>query len=173
MAAAMRSLCDPVGFKCSSLAKIAAPFGDATLPSCTTGVGPTKSRIEFRAAGTAIDENPNMRFLSRSPLFLWPADSPGRQRQPGPTPFNPEWSRAGGRFLDEDRWARLLQRSGAMLSERETEVLQLIAKGITNAEAAHALSLSKATIRTHLEHIYEKLEVTNRVEAVMEGVRQG
>ncbi|HME90777.1 MAG TPA: LuxR C-terminal-related transcriptional regulator [Myxococcaceae bacterium] len=81
--------------------------------------------------------------------------------------------RAGGRILDEDRWARLLQRSGAMLSEREMEVLQLIAKGITNAEAAHALSLSKATIRTHLEHIYEKLEVTNRVEAVMEGVRQG
>lgn len=60
-----------------------------------------------------------------------------------------------------------------MLSNREKEVLQLIAKGITNNEAAQVLRLSKATIRTHLEHIYEKLDVTNRVEAVTEGLRQG
>ena len=59
------------------------------------------------------------------------------------------------------------------LSERETEILQLIAKGISNNEAASMLGLSKATIRTHLEHIYAKLEVTNRVEAVTEGIRKG
>ena len=59
------------------------------------------------------------------------------------------------------------------LSERETEILQLIAKGISNSEAARALGISKATIRTHLEHIYQKLEVTNRVEAVTEGIRKG
>ena len=59
------------------------------------------------------------------------------------------------------------------LSDREKEILQLIAKGISNSEAAHVLNLSKATIRTHLEHIYQKLEVTNRVEAVTEGIRKG
>ncbi len=59
------------------------------------------------------------------------------------------------------------------LSDRETEILQLIAKGISNSEAARLLGLSKATVRTHLEHIYEKLEVTNRVEAVTEGIRKG
>ncbi len=59
------------------------------------------------------------------------------------------------------------------LTEREVEILQLIAKGLSNAEAAEILSLSKATVRTHLEHIYEKLEVTNRVEAVTEGIRKG
>lgn len=59
------------------------------------------------------------------------------------------------------------------LSEREKEILQLIAKGISNSEAAKLLNLSKATIRTHLEHIYKKLEVTNRVEAVTEGIRKG
>jgi DNA-binding NarL/FixJ family response regulator len=59
------------------------------------------------------------------------------------------------------------------LSERETEILQLIAKGVSNSEAATMLKLSKATIRTHLEHIYHKLEVTNRVEAVTEGLRKG
>ena len=59
------------------------------------------------------------------------------------------------------------------LSEREKEILQLIAKGVSNSEAARLLSVSKATIRTHLEHIYRKLEVTNRVEAVTEGIRKG
>lgn len=59
------------------------------------------------------------------------------------------------------------------LSEREKEILQLIAKGVSNSEAARMLGVSKATIRTHLEHIYRKLEVTNRVEAVTEGIRKG
>jgi DNA-binding NarL/FixJ family response regulator len=59
------------------------------------------------------------------------------------------------------------------LTERELEILQIIAKGLSNNEAAKVLSLSKATIRTHLEHIYQKLDVTNRVEAVTEGIRQG
>jgi DNA-binding NarL/FixJ family response regulator len=59
------------------------------------------------------------------------------------------------------------------LSERELEILQLIAKGVSNNEAAKLLKVSKATIRTHLEHIYRKLEVTNRVEAVTEGIRKG
>jgi len=59
------------------------------------------------------------------------------------------------------------------LTERELECLQIIAKGLSNNEAAKVLGLSKATIRTHLEHIYHKLDVTNRVEAVTEGIRQG
>jgi len=62
---------------------------------------------------------------------------------------------------------------GRSLSPREAEILQLIAKGLTNPEVAGILSLSRSTIRTHLEHIYEKLEVTNRVEAVTEGLRKG
>ncbi|MCL2011559.1 MAG: response regulator transcription factor [Cystobacterineae bacterium] len=59
------------------------------------------------------------------------------------------------------------------LTQREQEILLLIAKGVSNAEAAKLLHLSKATIRTHLEHIYRKLEVANRVEAVTEGLRKG
>ncbi|MBI4819964.1 MAG: response regulator transcription factor [Deltaproteobacteria bacterium] len=64
-------------------------------------------------------------------------------------------------------------KAGSPLTERELEILQIIAKGLSNNEAAKVLGLSKATIRTHLEHIYEKLDVTNRVEAVTEGIRQG
>lgn len=59
------------------------------------------------------------------------------------------------------------------LTERELECLQIIAKGLSNIETASVLGLSKATIRTHLEHIYQKLDVCNRVEAVTEGLRQG
>jgi DNA-binding NarL/FixJ family response regulator len=69
--------------------------------------------------------------------------------------------------------ARELAEEGKSLSARETEILRLIAKGLSNHEAAQVLNLSKATIRTHLEHIYHKLEVTNRVEAVTEGIRKG
>jgi len=61
----------------------------------------------------------------------------------------------------------------ASLTKRELEILQIIAKGLSNNEAAKVLGLSKATIRTHLEHIYEKLEVSNRLEAVTEGIREG
>jgi DNA-binding NarL/FixJ family response regulator len=59
------------------------------------------------------------------------------------------------------------------LSARETEILELIAKGLSNPETAGILGVSRATVRTHLEHIYEKLDVTNRTEAVAEGIRRG
>ncbi|NMB73520.1 MAG: response regulator transcription factor [Myxococcales bacterium] len=59
------------------------------------------------------------------------------------------------------------------LTAREVEILQVIAKGLSNAEAARVLKVSRATIRTHLEHIYAKLSVSNRVEAITEGIRQG
>jgi DNA-binding NarL/FixJ family response regulator len=59
------------------------------------------------------------------------------------------------------------------LTPRETEILQLIAKGLSNRVAADALGLSRATVRTHLEHIYAKLDVSNRTEAVTEAIRRG
>jgi len=59
------------------------------------------------------------------------------------------------------------------LTPREVEILQIIAKGLSNAEAAKVLKVSRATIRTHLEHIYSKMSVSNRVEAITEGIRHG
>lgn len=63
--------------------------------------------------------------------------------------------------------------SGPSLTPRETEILELIAKGLSNRAAAEALKLSPATVRTHLEHIYAKLDVSNRTEAVTEAIRRG
>lgn len=59
------------------------------------------------------------------------------------------------------------------LTPREQEILLAISKGFSNREVASMLHLSMATVRTHLEHIYAKLDVTNRTEAVTEGYRKG
>lgn len=52
------------------------------------------------------------------------------------------------------------------LSQRETEVLDLLAKGFVNKEIADKLSLSVETIRSYLKNIYEKMHVHSRAEAV-------
>jgi DNA-binding NarL/FixJ family response regulator len=61
----------------------------------------------------------------------------------------------------------------SQLSQREREVLRLIANGATNREAAAKLFVSEATIKTHLLHIYEKLGVRDRAAAVGEAYRRG
>lgn len=52
------------------------------------------------------------------------------------------------------------------LSERETEVLRLVAEGRSNRDAARALFVSEATVKTHLAHVYGKLGVQSRTAAV-------
>lgn len=54
----------------------------------------------------------------------------------------------------------------ATLSERETQVLSLVAKGNSNPAIAKALFLSEATVKTHLLHVFEKLGVSDRTRAV-------
>jgi DNA-binding NarL/FixJ family response regulator len=53
-----------------------------------------------------------------------------------------------------------------MLSSREKEILELLAKGMVYKEIAAQLFISAETVRKHVYHIYEKLHVNNRVEAV-------
>jgi DNA-binding NarL/FixJ family response regulator len=59
------------------------------------------------------------------------------------------------------------------LSPRELEVLRLVAAGATNREAASKLFISEASIKTHLLHIYSKLDVRDRAAAVGEAYRRG
>jgi DNA-binding NarL/FixJ family response regulator len=59
------------------------------------------------------------------------------------------------------------------LSQRELEVLSLIAKGHTNREAAARLFISEATVKTHLLHIYSKLGVKDRAAAVAAAFERG
>jgi DNA-binding NarL/FixJ family response regulator len=61
----------------------------------------------------------------------------------------------------------------AVLSQREFEVLELVAAGTTNREAAARLFISEATVKTHLLHIYAKLGVGDRAAAVAEAFNRG
>lgn len=55
------------------------------------------------------------------------------------------------------------------LSPREAEVLRLVSQGLTNASIAGRLLISESTVKTHLLHVYAKLEVTDRASAVRVG----
>ncbi len=59
------------------------------------------------------------------------------------------------------------------LTSRETDVLRLIAKGLTVIEAADLLGLSRHTVAGYLKDIYRKLAVTSRAEATLEAARLG
>jgi len=59
------------------------------------------------------------------------------------------------------------------LSQRELEVLGLIARGSTNREAAERLFISEATVKTHLLHVYAKLGVNDRAAAVATAFERG
>jgi DNA-binding NarL/FixJ family response regulator len=59
------------------------------------------------------------------------------------------------------------------LTPREVEVLRLVARGTSNRDAAAALFVSEATVKTHLLHIYAKLGVNDRAAAVALAVERG
>jgi two-component system NarL family response regulator len=61
----------------------------------------------------------------------------------------------------------------AGLSTREREILELVSKGLTNKEVANTLKLSQFTVRNHLNHITEKLQVSDRTEAIFVAIQTG
>lgn len=63
--------------------------------------------------------------------------------------------------------------SGETLSERELEVLRLMAKGKSNKEIASALFISEGTVKSHGKSIFAKMNVNSRTEAVAEATRRG
>ncbi len=65
------------------------------------------------------------------------------------------------------------QTTGDVLSDRETEVLRLAAKGMSNMEIADSLTLSVRTVQTHLRSIFNKLGVGSRSEAIVYGLKKG
>jgi len=87
--------------------------------------------------------------------------------------FSPTISRA---LLEEDM--RLMRKRGVqdsfdLLTEREREVLQLLAEGKSNKEAAGVLNLSPYTVETHRTNLMQKLGIHNTAEIVLYAVRKG
>ena len=117
---------------------------------------------------TFVDEGPQMRvLLSRLRE---------QERKKGPTPYLDELLAAFSpegmthkpplRGSDQPRGRVLEQPLVEPLSERELEVLHLIARGDSNQEIAEMLVIALDTVKRHVTHIFEKLGVNNRVQAV-------
>jgi NarL family two-component system response regulator LiaR len=91
--------------------------------------------------------------------------------------------KAGESVLHPDIIARLLKRATVtsvreskaqgLLSERETEVLRLVAMGMSNKEVAEELFLSQRTVKAHLTSVFNKLNVASRSEAIVKGLQWG
>ena len=110
------------------------------------------------------------------PSVLPPAAGPGRYvrltlyRGPGPdlserdravlTLLGPHLDRA---YLDAERRRHPVPQ----LTPRQKELVRLVAAGHTNAQIARRLGISEGTVRTHLENIYDRLEVSSRTAAVI------
>jgi len=80
---------------------------------------------------------------------------------------------ADGRAVLSPAVATRLRTRGDQLSQRELEVLGLVAAGNTNREIAVRLFISEATVKTHLLHVYTKLGVPDRAAAVAEAFNRG
>ena len=65
------------------------------------------------------------------------------------------------------------QKTQDILTEREIEVLQLATQGSSNQEIADSLFLSLRTVQSHLNHIFNKLQVSSRTEAVVHALKEG
>ena len=86
-------------------------------------------------------------------------------------------TRKVARILQEDYVSRLRQRgledSYELLSDREREILQMVAEGRSNKEVANLLNISLTTVETHRAHILQKLDIHNIPELILYAVRKG
>ena len=81
--------------------------------------------------------------------------------------------RVASRVLDRVSELAEAPTTQAVLSPRETEVLQLMVTGAANKEIAAQLVIGESTVKTHIIRIFDKLGVKSRTEAVAEGARRG
>jgi DNA-binding NarL/FixJ family response regulator len=81
---------------------------------------------------------------------------------------------AGHRFLPQLVTEALSSRTpGSKLSQREQEVLQLMFAGHSNREIAEQLQIKEATVKSHVSVILMRLNVSDRTQAVVEGLKRG
>lgn len=80
----------------------------------------------------------------------------------------------GKKYIPPEVGAKLFDRiNGSQLSDRECEVLRLVAKGRCNREIGELLSVTEGTVKMHLNHILSKLQASDRTQAVVTALKRG
>ena len=81
---------------------------------------------------------------------------------------------SGKKYIPPDVGAKLSERmSASELSERECEVLRLVARGRSNREISESLNIAEGTVKMHINHILSKLQVSDRTQAVVVALKRG
>ena len=76
-----------------------------------------------------------------------------------------------GALLAESQFTH--ENQGKVITEREEQVLQLLADGLSTPEIAERLFISQKTVKNHLASIYEKIDARDRTQAVIRGIKMG
>ena len=71
------------------------------------------------------------------------------------------------------QWESGSSGSSRQLSSRENEIVRFVSKGLRNAEVAQRLSITESTVKTHLNNIFQKLGIRDRVELALYALRIG
>jgi ABC-type Fe3+ transport system substrate-binding protein len=125
------------------------------------------------SGGAAVSAKQKIIGVGTGGSLTAPSTAPAKWIAPDGHPFV-AW--AGGVGLAPEaagHLARHLADPEAVLSEREIQVVRLLAEGGSNRSIAAALILTEATVKTHLVRIYRKLGTENRASTVSEAVRRG
>ncbi len=126
--------------------------------------------VEVGAAGYVLKDAPKGRLIDAVRRVL-----------SGESPLNQELAmqlirRLADKRVDEETAPDTTRRQAALvepLTAREVEVLRLVAKGYSNPEIASNLVISRATVKTHVQHIIRKLNVSDRTQAAIRAVELG
>ncbi|HEY3108481.1 MAG TPA: response regulator transcription factor, partial [Chloroflexota bacterium] len=110
--------------------------------------------------------------LNRAPTNVEPVRRAIHQAREGETVLHPEIARMV--LQDLRRTPKAKQREPIdPLSERELEVLRLVAHGMSNQEIADTLVVGEATVRSHVSAILRKLQLASRTQAALYALREG
>ncbi|HJR80434.1 MAG TPA: response regulator transcription factor [Anaerolineales bacterium] len=148
---------------------------DVVITSASHASFSNSNIIESTSSAATLflsDNQPNVRSLTRS-LRVWgvlPTDASAEELTAAVHALAQGLIVGTSTLLFESESEPL---SHGPLTDRESEVLGLLAKGLANKQIAVTLGISEHTVKFHVSSIYAKLNVTNRTEAVREGLRGG
>jgi DNA-binding NarL/FixJ family response regulator len=146
-----------------------ASFSDASTRLSTSNV---LDPLSAAAVLFLSDGPPNIRDLRRSARAwgILPADASAEELSAAVHALSQGLIVGTSQMLFQEESE---PQSRGPLTEREAEVLGLLSRGLANKQIAMELGISEHTVKFHVSSIYTKLNVTNRTEAVREGLRGG